>query len=93
MQAFTFVMALATATSAMAGPIVARQVSVCPQGTPLCCQADVLGLLDLSCNRPTDNPNPTNATQFQASCAAEGKTSTCCDLNLDTLALICNAYP
>lgn len=87
MQFFTCALILATAASAVAGPtrgpFKPRQApGVCPSGTPLCCEADVLGVLDLACDRPPNNPNPTNGTAFQADCASQGKTSTCCTLNL-----------
>ncbi|KAI8964851.1 fungal hydrophobin-domain-containing protein [Daldinia sp. FL1419] len=61
---------------------------VCPLGdTPLCCQVDVDGIIDLTCGSPGVDLN--SLDQFRSTCAETGLTAECCLLPLAGDALLC----
>lgn len=82
MQYFTAVAAL-FASVALSSPVEVqeRQLYIpCSglYGTAQCCATDVLGVADLNCADPPTVP--TNASEFQAECAAIGQQARCCVL-------------
>lgn len=81
MQFFTVTTAL-FASLALAAPVVEdRQVYIpCSglYGSPQCCATDVLGVANLDCGEPP--AVPTNASEFQATCATIGQRARCCVL-------------
>ncbi|KIM95312.1 hypothetical protein OIDMADRAFT_171502 [Oidiodendron maius Zn] len=82
---------LAGALSVHGMTIARRQSGICPgaEGTPLCCDVDVLGVADLDCTPPPTTP--TDVPDFVAICAAEGKIDMCCLLPILDQGLICTA--
>ncbi|KAK4495885.1 hypothetical protein PRZ48_013153 [Zasmidium cellare] len=83
---------LAFAALAAAGPAIKLRapISLCPAlDTPLCCQLDVDGVLDATCESPSGDPS--SKSDFEADCASTGKTAECCTLPLDGDALLCTA--
>ncbi|KAL9529502.1 Cryparin [Sphaerulina musiva] len=63
--------------------------SVCPAlDTPLCCQADVDGVADVTCEAPSDS---SSVQAFKNSCASSGTTAKCCVLPLAGDALLCSS--
>ncbi|KAI1659978.1 fungal hydrophobin-domain-containing protein [Daldinia decipiens] len=63
---------------------------ICPLGnTPLCCQVDIDGILDLTCGSPARDLN--SIEEFVGSCADNGLTAECCVLPLIGDALLCTA--
>ncbi|KAJ6438769.1 replication factor A protein 3 [Purpureocillium lavendulum] len=57
------------------------QQALCPgglYGNALCCDTDVLGVVDIDCTVP--NTLPTSGDNFREVCASNGKTARCCAL-------------
>ncbi|KAI5360517.1 putative cerato-ulmin hydrophobin family, Hydrophobin superfamily [Septoria linicola] len=83
---------LSLAAMAAAGTIPAMlkeraPLTVCPAlDTPLCCQLDVDGVLDLTCEAPDDT---SSVSAFEKSCADTGSAAKCCTLPLAGDALLC----
>ncbi|EMF11204.1 Hydrophobin_2-domain-containing protein [Sphaerulina musiva SO2202] len=64
---------------------------LCPAGlasNPQCCQVDVGGVLDLTCQTAPGNPH--NIDQFQQACASIGRSPQCCSISLLGNELLCN---
>ncbi|PPJ58862.1 hypothetical protein CBER1_09269 [Cercospora berteroae] len=84
---------LALASLAAAGTIPAKLAErapsdVCPAlDSPLCCQVDVDGVLDLTCESAEDT---SSVSAFKKSCADTGSAAKCCTLPLAGDALLCN---
>ncbi|POS72270.1 fungal hydrophobin [Diaporthe helianthi] len=57
-------------------------------GTAQCCATDVLGVADLNCADPPTVP--TDASVFQADCAAIGQQARCCVLPILEQGVLCN---
>ncbi|KAH7061235.1 fungal hydrophobin-domain-containing protein [Macrophomina phaseolina] len=85
MQFVTILAGLVAFTSAAA--IEKRQGLLCSSGNPLCCQLDVLGVIDATCISPTGAL--TTPQEFQNYCAESGRTAECCTLSLTVAGLIC----
>lgn len=80
------VAAFAAFTSAAAINKARAPIDLCPAlDTPQCCQVDVDGVLDLTCESPESGL--TSVEDFEASCAASGTTAQCC-----TLPLVCLTF-
>ncbi|GAB7332136.1 hypothetical protein MBLNU13_g04013t1 [Cladosporium sp. NU13] len=63
---------------------------LCPAlDTPQCCQLDVDGVLDLTCEAPESDLTTVDA--FEKSCKSTGLTAMCCTLPVAGDALLCNA--
>ncbi|KAI1079234.1 hydrophobin-like protein [Whalleya microplaca] len=64
--------------------------NLCPSvDSPLCCQTDVDGLIDLTCESPSEDPH--SLKELEAICAKTGLTAQCCTLPLLGDALLCTA--
>ncbi|KAF2716685.1 hypothetical protein K431DRAFT_316366 [Polychaeton citri CBS 116435] len=93
--ALALTMVLATASPASSPSrktaILRRQTADLCSGidTPLCCQTDVDGVADLTCESPSDAPS--TIADFETNCAATGLTAQCCTLPLAGDALLCTA--
>ncbi|SPJ92119.1 uncharacterized protein FTOL_13663 [Fusarium torulosum] len=62
----------------------------CPDslyGNPQCCSVDVLGVVDIECDSPTESP--TDAVSFAQICATSGQRARCCVLPVLDQALVC----
>ena len=72
---------LALASMAAAVPAILKErapLDVCPAlDSPMCCQLDVDGILDLTCEVPKDT---SSVSAFTADCASTGYTAKCCTL-------------
>ncbi|OJD36027.1 fungal hydrophobin [Diplodia corticola] len=87
-----FIAAITTiAAVALAAPtqLEERQSTLCSSGTALCCQLDVLGVVDATCEQPS--ATLTTADEFQDYCAESGRTAECCTLSLSIAGLVCSA--
>ncbi|KAH8809275.1 Bhp2, hydrophobin class II [Xylogone sp. PMI_703] len=84
----TLVGLVACAIAVPTTPNTARQLPVCSEGSPQCCDVDVLGVADLDCSTPPSTP--TDAADFTNICAAIGKIDMCCLLPVLEQGLICN---
>ena len=87
MQFSSIILALAGASTTFAAALPApksnlmeRQVPVCTglSGSAVCCATDVLGLADLDCAAPPQQP--TSVQDFTDICAAIGQRARCCAL-------------
>ncbi|KAM0712343.1 hypothetical protein Q7P37_011438 [Cladosporium fusiforme] len=77
--------ALASAATLKRAPI-----NLCPAlDTPQCCQLDVDGVIDLTCESPESDLKTVKA--FEESCASSGTTAQCCTLPVAGDALLCHA--
>lgn len=55
----------------------ARAAELCPPlDSPECCQLDVDGVADLSCEAPSGSPKTLSA--FKSACGTEGRSAMCC---------------
>ncbi|KAI8632141.1 fungal hydrophobin-domain-containing protein [Xylariaceae sp. FL1651] len=64
--------------------------NLCPGiDSPQCCQTDVDGIIDLTCESPAEEPQ--SIKQLSAICAEDGLTAQCCTLPLVGDALLCTA--
>ncbi|KAI0176053.1 fungal hydrophobin-domain-containing protein [Hypoxylon sp. FL1284] len=63
--------------------------NICPGTTPLCCQLDVDGILDLTCGSPAQDLN--SIEEFESVCASTGLTAECCTLSLLGDGLLCTS--
>ena len=73
--------ALIAASSTMA-------YDLCPAHTyPKCCGVDILGVADLECNSPRENP--ASFDLFASSCVQQGKEPRCCAIPVGGQALFC----
>ncbi|KAF5011298.1 hypothetical protein FDECE_2598 [Fusarium decemcellulare] len=80
---------LATAASALPAA-EKRQYIPCSglYGTAQCCATDVLGVADLDCGNPPENP--TDADNFSSVCSAIGQRARCCVLPILDQGILCN---
>ncbi|TVY16441.1 Cryparin [Lachnellula arida] len=85
---FVTLFGLAASVAAVPAMLGARQTTVCSSGTAQCCSVDVLGVADLDCANPPSVP--TNGTEFQTICAAEGQIDMCCILPILDQGIICS---
>ncbi|KAI1779581.1 fungal hydrophobin-domain-containing protein [Hypoxylon cercidicola] len=78
-----------TPTYASATPTATGGLSsICPGGaTPLCCQLDVDGILDLTCGSPSQDLS--SIQELHEVCAAGGLTAKCCTLSMFGSGLLC----
>lgn len=91
MKFFAAIATIVAVTSAAAIPaeLEERQTALCSSGTALCCQLDVLGVVDATCTSPT--ATLTTPQEFQDYCSDTGRTAECCTLSLGIAGLVCTA--
>ncbi|KAK0653220.1 Cerato-ulmin [Lasiodiplodia hormozganensis] len=89
MKFIAAVVALAAVALAAPAQLEERQSTLCTSGDPLCCQLDVLGVVDATCTSPS--ATLTTVEEFQDYCADSGRTAECCTLSLTIAGLICSA--
>ncbi|KAH8169305.1 fungal hydrophobin domain-containing protein [Sarocladium implicatum] len=79
------------ASAAPSAPLDSRQVFQPCSGlysSPQCCATDVLGVADLDCGQPPENP--TDADNFSEVCSAIGQRARCCVLPILDQGILCN---
>ncbi|KAM0286457.1 hypothetical protein ACHAQH_000883 [Verticillium albo-atrum] len=80
------------ASLALAAPAAEQRQVYIPcsglYGAAQCCATDVLGVANLDCGQPPDVP--TNASEFQATCATIGQRARCCVLPILDQGILCN---
>ncbi|KAM0481089.1 hypothetical protein ACHAPX_003983 [Trichoderma viride] len=87
-----FAAAALFATAAIAGPVEVRTgtTPICPDGlfsNPQCCDAQVLGLLGVGCEVPSQTPR--DGVDFKNICAKTGDQPLCCVVPVAGQALLC----
>ncbi|KAF2762584.1 hypothetical protein EJ05DRAFT_495460 [Pseudovirgaria hyperparasitica] len=88
----TLLAAIATSVTAAPTQNSPRQFDLCANlldSSPLCCEASVGGVLNLTCDPPSSTPS--SIEDFESICAASGTVAYCCAAPLLGDALSCSA--
>lgn len=73
------------------GGVLPRPPLCAGRATPQCCEADVSGVLALTCSAPPGEPS--NKQRLQEACASVGKGSKCCLLSIVSSDRSCALLP